>query len=194
MRILILVFAVLILVLAGCSTQTTVKYQCVDGSFVDSANLCSSKTCPEANCPKLDCASCPVKTETKVETETITNTIYVCSDLREVKSKDDCLKVDSEGWYEVKTFTLSSGNSESFKINSDKWRYTVSCDSIIDSYNYIMNIVKIENGQKISIQNLLGAKCSNEPSYVYEGNGEYFFSDINTPNARNWKIKVEAQK
>ena len=81
MKTFIFLFMILlILVLAGCSSQTTIKYQCVDGSFVDSVNLCSSKTCPEANCPKLDCASCPVKTETKVETKTIEKTLYVCPD------------------------------------------------------------------------------------------------------------------
>lgn len=81
MKILIFLFmTLLILVLAGCSTQTMVKYQCVDGSFVDSVNLCSSKNCPESNCPKLDCASCPVKTETKVETKTIEKILYVCPD------------------------------------------------------------------------------------------------------------------
>ena len=66
MKFLIGILALLILALAGCSTQTTVKYQCADGSFVDSANLRSSKTCPEVNCPKVDCDSCPVKTENKI--------------------------------------------------------------------------------------------------------------------------------
>src|SRR3989338_5978457 len=88
-----------IIVLTGCS-QTVVKYQCADGSFVDSADSCSSVSC-KMDCPQLDCASCPVKTETKVEIQTITNAIYVCTDLREVKNKDDCLKTDLEGWYEV---------------------------------------------------------------------------------------------
>lgn len=86
-----LVFGVLlisIIVLSGCS-QTVVKYQCADGSFVDSATSCSSVSC-KTDCPQLDCASCPVKTETKVETKTVTNTIYVCADLTQVKSLNDC--------------------------------------------------------------------------------------------------------
>ena len=78
--------------MSGCS-QTVVKYQCADGSFVDSVNLCSSKTCPEANCPKLDCASCPVRTETKIETKTVEKTLYVCPDEKTVvSSMVDCKK------------------------------------------------------------------------------------------------------
>ena len=66
-----------ILVLAGCSSQTVVKYQCADGSFVDSADLCSVVEC-QTNCPELDCSNCPVKTETKtVEKEVIK---YQCND------------------------------------------------------------------------------------------------------------------
>jgi len=187
----ILLFFILFL-FSGCS-QTIVKYQCGNGSFVDSINSCPVIE-SQINCPKLDCASCPIKKE--IETKNITDTIYVCSDLKEVKNKEDCLNADSEGWYEIKTFTLSSGNSESFTINSNKWRYIASCSSIneLGIYNFNMNIVKIENGENNLIQNLLGASCSNEPSYVYGGKGEYFFSDISAINARNWKIKVEAQK
>ena len=77
MKYLILgVLLISIIALAGCS-QTVVKYQCADGSFMDSANSCSAVSC-KTDCPQLDCASCPVKTETKVETKTVTNTIYVC--------------------------------------------------------------------------------------------------------------------
>jgi len=51
-----------VLLLAGCSTQTVVKYQCADGSFVDSADSCPAVEC-QANCPELDCDSCPPKIE-----------------------------------------------------------------------------------------------------------------------------------
>lgn len=74
--------------LTGCS-QTIVKYQCADGSFMDSAESCTQVSC-QTNCPELDCNACPVKTETKVETKTVTEKIYVCSDLRQVKSANDC--------------------------------------------------------------------------------------------------------
>ncbi len=45
------ILIVSILALAGCS-QTVVKYQCADGSFVDSATFC-----PSVNC-KTDCPNC----------------------------------------------------------------------------------------------------------------------------------------
>ncbi|MEK6983734.1 MAG: hypothetical protein AABX33_04115 [Nanoarchaeota archaeon] len=63
-KFLIGIVMLLFLALAGCSAQTTVKYQCVDGSFVDSANSCSSVIC-KTNCPKLDCINCPAKIEYK---------------------------------------------------------------------------------------------------------------------------------
>lgn len=51
MKFLIWIAVLLILVLVGCSVQTITKYQCADGSFVDSANSCSSRACQESNCP-----------------------------------------------------------------------------------------------------------------------------------------------
>ena len=100
MKFLIEIVVLLILVLAGCSIQTTVKYQCVDGSFVDSANLCPSKTCPESNCPKLDCASCPDKTETKniinyqCYDGTIKDSEKECTKTKVELAQEDCPKLD----------------------------------------------------------------------------------------------------
>ena len=56
--ILLILFLVLILgvFLSGCSS-TVVKYQCADGSFVDSANSCPAVNC-QIDCPKLDCFIC----------------------------------------------------------------------------------------------------------------------------------------
>ncbi len=204
MKFLIWIVALLSLVLVGCSAQTLVKYQCADGSFVDSATLCSSRTCPESNCPKLDCASCPVKTETKVETKT--NTIYVCLDLREVKNKDDCLNVDSEGWYEVKTFTANSDKiTELFYIPSDMWRFTWSCEATkIEDYDGSMITLSFykkgttpQYSNDIAIgtaQGVLFAKCvQNDTSYVYEGNNEYFLK-VSAANFKNLVVKIEAKK
>lgn len=92
MKYLILgILLISIIALTGCS-QTVVKYQCSDGSFVDSAKSCSSVSC-KTDCPQLDCASCPVKTETKVETKTIEKRMYVCPDESTVVSEIfDCKK------------------------------------------------------------------------------------------------------
>ncbi len=97
MKFLIGIVALLILVLAGCSLQTTVKFQCTDGSFVDSANQCSSKTCPETNCPKLDCTSCPPKIE--YQTKEIEKKVYVdklkveCLDGTIKDKKEECANI-----------------------------------------------------------------------------------------------------
>jgi len=192
-----LIFGVLlisIIVLSGCS-QTVVKYQCADGSFVDSASSCSSVSC-KTDCPQLDCASCPVKTETKVETKTVTNTVYVCSDLSEVKNKDDCLKADSEGWYEIKTISGASPKAtELFTINSAQWRYTLTCTGITEYSMYNLEVKKLVDGQPSQVDFRMMAKCESkeEPSYVYEGKGDYFF-DINPVNMGSWTIKVEAKR
>lgn len=42
------------------------------------------------NCSELDCSTCPIKIETKIENKTITEKIYVCSDLTEVTDVNDC--------------------------------------------------------------------------------------------------------
>jgi hypothetical protein len=54
-------------------------------------------SCPEnelnesiTSCPDLNCSTCPVKIQTKIETKTIIEKIYVCSDLTEVTNVDDC--------------------------------------------------------------------------------------------------------
>jgi len=97
MKFLIGIVALLILVLAGCSVQSITKYQCVDGSFVDSANLCSSKTCPEVNCPKLDCSNCPPKVE--YQAKEVEKKIYVdklvveCLDGTIKDKKEDCQNI-----------------------------------------------------------------------------------------------------
>ena len=192
--ILLGIMLISVLILAGCS-QTVVKYQCADGSFVDSADACPAVECL-TNCPELDCSNCPVKTETKVETKTVTEKIYVCPDLTEVKNKDDCIDTDSEGWYEVKTFTGSSPKTtESFKINSNKWRYTLTCTGIGEYSMYNLEIKKLSDGQPSQVDFKMMAKCESkgEPSYVYEGKGEYFF-DIDPVNMGSWTIKVEAVK
>ncbi|MBU0470537.1 MAG: hypothetical protein KKA62_04370 [Nanoarchaeota archaeon] len=83
-KIIFGILIVFLLILVGCSTQTSVKYQCVDGSFVDSVDLCDSKTCPETNCPELDCSSCPIKKEIQKSYQ------YQCFDGNFKDSISDC--------------------------------------------------------------------------------------------------------
>jgi hypothetical protein len=54
---LIVLIAILGIFLTGCS-ETTVRYQCQDGSFVDSAESCAQVSC-QTNCPEIDYSQCP---------------------------------------------------------------------------------------------------------------------------------------
>ncbi|MBI2124945.1 hypothetical protein HYU08_00140 [Candidatus Woesearchaeota archaeon] len=148
---------------------------------------------PTPQCPDLDYSQCP-EVETKIETKTEIKTVttYVCSDLREVTNKLDCLKVDSEGWYEVTSFTGSNARkTDSFKINSNKWRYTASCSSGT-GFNLIVYDINNPGGMYVDTV-LLGQCGKTEPNYVYSGSGEFYF-DMGAVNIGSWTIKVEAQK
>ena len=50
---------------SGCS-QALVKYQCADGSFVNTANACPPVS-PRTDCPQLNCATCPSNTVMKYQ-------------------------------------------------------------------------------------------------------------------------------
>jgi len=80
-----------VLLLAGCSTQTVVKYQCADGSFVDSADSCPAVEC-QANCPELDCDSCPPKIEyvEEIVEKPVEVIKYQCYDGTFETSKSEC--------------------------------------------------------------------------------------------------------
>ena len=82
-----------IIALAGCS-QTVVKYQCADGSFVDSATSCPSVSC-KTDCPQLDCASCPVKTEykEKIVEKPVQVIKYQCADESIKDRLSDCPQI-----------------------------------------------------------------------------------------------------
>lgn len=118
MKYLILgILLISIVALSGCS-QTIVKYQCADGSFMDSANSCSAVSC-KTDCPQLDCASCPVKTETKTVEKIVTK--YQCYDSSVKTSLSDC-KNPEEYLEEVKKTTLNVDDvrEEVIKIANQK--------------------------------------------------------------------------
>lgn len=181
-----------LLFLAACTDQNIVKYQCSDGSFADSTNLCPTKASTATDLSTADCSTCPVKTQTK----TITQKSYVCQDLSEATNKEDCLKTDSEGWYEVKTFeSISTKTTESFKINSKRWRYTVECNGANEYSIYNLQINKIVSDRATSYDFKGMVKCEGmpQPNYVFDGPAEYSF-DINLANIKSVTIKIEAKK
>lgn len=153
----------LALILFSSCSQTLVKYQCIDGSFVDSANLCSAIEC-KIDCPKLDCAACPVKTKTIIETKNITNNIYVCADLRQVKSLNECKTAeqieiettssdlvitinDARTAHSIGDYSLENlGTDEQYLIVD----FSVYNKGIEDGYNFNPNWVLIEDSKGYS--------------------------------------------
>jgi len=137
-----------IMVLSGCS-QTVVKYQCADGSFVDSANSCSSVSC-KTDCPQLDCASCPVKTETKTVEKIVTK--YQCYDGTTKTSISDCK--DPESYLEeIKktTFNLDDARTKAGEFADDDYsieeltKFTLSGSTLSVEFshgNWVADIMK----------------------------------------------------
>ncbi|MCK9319905.1 hypothetical protein [Methanoculleus sp.] len=174
--------------------------------------LVKSKDCNQSiqnqfsitDCPKLDCLTCPTKIETKTEINTVTETIYVCSDLTEVQNKEDCIDFDKNGWYEVKTITANSTiKSEPIIITENIWRYTWSCKSTASINNQDVSLVYLVfcdiNATDCDWMNnnksvIFSSNCvSGDTSYVYNGKGTYYV-DISGANFKNLEIKVEAKK
>ena len=161
--ILTSVLLAILFILFGCS-QTIVKYQCVDGSFVDSVDSCPAVE-HQTNCPELDCSSCPVKTETKtVEKEIIKYQCYDgttktklsdCSDpeeyLEEIKKTtfdiDDARTKTSEfvdddySIKELTKFTLS-GNTLNVEFSHSNWVEDIIKKSIFDFVKKEANYLK----------------------------------------------------
>ena len=138
-----------IIVLAGCS-QTVVKYQCNDGSFADSATLCASKISQASqDCPKLDCASCPTKTETKVEAKTIIEKAYVCPNGSESNEKKECFDTS------VKSLSSSVRNDVT-EFMGKEISHNLYIDGIFqnnlgkDIKNYQITGILYKNGQVVA--------------------------------------------
>ena len=117
-----------ILVLAGCSSQTVVKYQCADGSFVDSADSCSAVEC-QTNCPALDCSNCPVKTETKtVEKEVVK---YQCYDGSTKTKLSDCSNPENPEVEGLRKAAVREAFEEVGDLEFDEFKYVGTVDFTI---------------------------------------------------------------
>lgn len=80
-------------------------------------------------------------------------------------------QIEPESWYEVVSFTGSNARkTDSFKINSEKWRYTVSCSS---GSGFNLQLFDVEDSSGRDVDRILLGQCgSAEPNYVYSGLGE----------------------
>lgn len=107
-----LTFVLCTFLFVGCS-QTTVKYQCADGSFVNSAEFCSAVSC-KADCPQLDCSVCPAKVEYKEKiVERLVNvTKYQCYDGTSKTTLSSCPSPE-----EVKLSRLDDGKHGTITID-----------------------------------------------------------------------------
>ena len=160
-KLIIILSLILVLMLSACSS-TTIKYQCNDGTIKDSADLCGDVSLE--SCPQLDCNLCPVKTETKVETKTITEKIYVCSDLSQVKSLNDCKteeqkNIDSSSYALIITindarttryisdYSLDDLNSNEEYLIVD---FSLYNKGISDGYDFNPNFVLVEDSDSYS--------------------------------------------
>ena len=120
---IILLVSILILgiFLTGCS-QTVVKYQCQDGSFKESAELCSEVSC-QTNCPELDCNACPAKIE--YETKEVEKKVYVDKPVYKYQCFDGNTKENIDDCENIKSYIDSQDNkaSESFCAKTKNKNY-----------------------------------------------------------------------
>jgi len=191
-KLVLLSLLISLILLTSCS-QTYIKYQCNNGSFVDSPELCSKANC-QVECPELDCSVCP-KIVKEISVQTTTHS-YICPDYTEVNHKEDCIDADKDGWYEVKSFSgVGQKTTSSFNIKSNVWRYTLNCVGYEDYDLYNLEIMELVNGKPSSVDYIMMSKCeeNSEPSYVYSGSGD-FFLDFDPVNMKSWEIIIEAKK
>jgi hypothetical protein len=104
----------------------------------------------------------------------------------------------SKKWHILKTLSgTSDKTTDSFKINSKKWRYTFTCLSSNEEYysGYNLGLNKLVNEEPITIEFRMMQECTGTetPSYVYDGQGEYFF-EISTAGVNQWIIQIEVLK
>ena len=185
MKFLIGIVALLILILAGCSTQTTVKYQCVDGSFVDSVNLCSSKTCPEANCPKLDCNACPVKTETKIETQTLTK--YQCWDDTIKDNLKDCTTLEQR--LTANPIVLEGSDNQVTDKFYLKKGLAIFKNKYVGQYNFIAYLIDSEGNNIGIVANTIGSSETSSSAKI--DTAGYYRIEVTAWPGSDWTIRVE---
>ena len=173
-----------ILVLAGCSSQTIVKYQCADGSFVDSADACPSVEC-QTNCPKLDCSSCPVKTETKTVEKIVTK--YQCYDGSVKDNLNDCTTMEQR--LTANPIILKgSGNQVTDKFYLKKG-LAIFKNKYVGQLNFIADLIDSEGNDIELVANTIGT--SETSSYAKIDTAGYYRIGVTAWSGSNWTIRVE---
>ncbi len=144
----------------------------------------------QAKCtPDWSCGSWSECSKSGTQTRTCTDSNNCGTSSGKPKTSQSC--TPNKEWKDVTIFESSSSKkTETFAIKGEKWRFTWSCKKS-NSYDG-MNIGVYEPGNDVYTEFLFMQKCpdSEEVTYVYKGDAEYYF-DIMIANVDSWKIKVE---
>ena len=172
-----------IVFIVGCS-QTVVKYQCVDGTFVDSIEKCSVKICPETTCPKLDCGVCPVKTETQTVEKVVTK--YQCYDNSIKDNLADCTTLEQR--LTANPVVLSgSGNQVTDKFYLKKG-LVIFNNTYVGQMNFIAYLIDADGNNVALVANTIGtSETSSSAKIDTEG---YYRIEVTAWSGSDWTIGV----
>ena len=174
----LIMITLFLVVVAGCSSQTIVKYQCADGSFANSADSCSVVEY-QTNCPELDCSNCPVKTEfkEKIVEKPVQVIRYQCAD-ETIKDKlSDCPQIpEAKKISLIKEFEgIGDRVTDSFYLNKGFTKVTSTYDG---NSNFIVYLID-KDGNKENIHNEIGS---------YDGE-----KALTIRPAENYRLEIKAQ-
>jgi len=98
---------------------------------------------------------------------------------------------NSGTWKKVISFSGSSSKTtDTFKITTEKFRYTWSCEGLQPYDLMAITLSEVNSRGFDSFTGLQACPESSETTYVHEGKGEYYF-DIQSANISKWTILVE---
>lgn len=188
------------IIISGCITQTTIKYQCTDGSFADSTDSCPKKDCitscpeldyskcPQQKCPDLDCSECPKQ----VETETKEVIKYECYDGSVEEKLSDCDEPEPIIKYQCQDGTIKDSIKECDIIEvNQKEENTGNIDYKFSGYNDYQNYVKEELEDLVGMDNLGNyggqeARYGGSVYFLMYKKGEWDFYNY-------WAVEVDAE-
>ena len=172
-----------ILVLSSCS-QTVVKYQCADGSFLDSANSCPSVSC-KTDCPKLDCASCPVKTETKTVERVVTK--YQCYDDTIKDNLKDCTTLEQR--LTANPVVLEGSDNQVTDKFYLKKGLAIFKNKYVGQHNFIAYLIDSEGNDVRIVANTIGSSETSSSAKIDIAG--YYRIKVTAWPGSDWTIRIE---
>ena len=171
-KTVLIIFVLSLFLMSACSTNTVIKYQCTDGSYVDNVAECPSRSCPECNCPELDYSNCPQQkcpdldcSECPKQIETKTITKYQCYEGSITDRSNDCPKT------EMQNVQDDCPELDMFKPKQNMWDENLFSvqfeeDKIYDGW-------KIQCGLTCSVNCRIGKNEGENINYYYCGKGTF---------------------